>query len=805
MNFITALPEHLHERIEVAGSSSIKQRSFVLYWMRTAIRGHENPALDTAISIANRMGSTVLVYQGLSENYPYASDRHHRFIMEGAIDVAKELRAKGVRYAFHLERPGHRHPVLKQLGNQASLVVTEHFPTPPMRAWTVSLGNSINTPIWQVDTSCLVPMSKSHGRPTRAFKFRQDHQEEREERLLRSWLESIPEQPPLDSTLPFDPIAMDSISENEIDQLISTCAIDHSIPPINDTRGGSIAGYERWRIFQRKNLLTYHRRRNNPLADGCSRMSAYLHYGNVSPFRIAREAARRGPGGQKYLDELLIWRELAYHWCAFTKNPHSLDVLPQWAQRTLNQERTSPRYKSYTWETLSRGKTEDPFWNACQQSLLRQGELHNNLRMTWGKQLLEWTDSPEQCLRYLIDLNHRYALDGRDPSSYGGLLWCLGLFDSPKKPRRAIWGSVRTRTCDWHSRKVDTEKLEEHSSRARAAATPSIAIIGAGIAGLTCAQILQDQGLNVTVFDKARGPGGRSSTRISRHEPSWIFDHGAPAFCATDKRFRLRLLAWQQAGVVDQWRPLSARWIEQQLIENEQSQSLWVGAPKMSSIAEHLATGLDLKTQTQISEMHRDRRWNLFCDAESIGSFDQVVLTCPIPQSRKILPLHLRELLPKIQPLPQWALLLEFTRAIDFQWDQVQFNHPVLSTLTREASKPRRIPGHRWTVLTTTNWAESHLELSREEASRQILHALREAIVDLPTVLQSQCHRWRFSRTVPLRAPEQALHLPQSRLTLAGAALATGDIEGAWCSGAAAAGFILRATKDPAQLSFLEI
>ena len=163
-------------------------------------------------------------------------------------------------------------------------------------------------------------------------------------------------------------------------------------------------------------------------------MSAYLHYGNVSPFRIAKEAARRGPGGQKYLDELLIWRELAYHWCAFTKNPHSLDALPKWAQRTLEEERTTLRLKNYSWETLSRGQTDDPLWNACQQSLLRQGELHNNLRMTWGKQLIEWTSGPEECLRYLIDLNHRYALDGRDPSSYGGLLWCLGLFDSPKNP-----------------------------------------------------------------------------------------------------------------------------------------------------------------------------------------------------------------------------------------------------------------------------------------------------------------------------------------------------------------------------------
>ena len=127
-----------------------------------------------------------------------------------------------------------------------------------------------------------------------------------------------------------------------------------------------------------------------------------------------------------------------------------------------------------------------------------------------------------------------------------------------------------------------------------------------------------------------------------------------------DKRFRLRLLAWQQAGVVDRWMPRSARWIEQQFIESEQPQPLWVGAPKMSSIAEHLSKDLDLRCQTQISDLQQTSRWNLFSESESLGQFDQIVLTCPAPQSRALLPLHLGDLIPTTQQLPQWALLLDF-------------------------------------------------------------------------------------------------------------------------------------------------
>ena len=96
-------------------------------------------------------------------------------------------------------------------------------------------------------------------------------------------------------------------------------------------------------------------------------------------------------------------------------------------------------------------------WDLCQRSLLRQGELHNNVRMTWGKALLEWTPGPGRCLELLLDLNHRFALDGRDPSSYGGLLWVLGQFDRPFKPEKTITGTVRDRSVAAHAKRLDLE------------------------------------------------------------------------------------------------------------------------------------------------------------------------------------------------------------------------------------------------------------------------------------------------------------------------------------------------------------
>ncbi len=85
-------------------AASVKRGEYVLYWMRTALRVDENPALDAAIAVGNAWRLPVLVYQALSERYPYASDRHHIFQLEAARDVQAAIVARNVGYIFHLER-----------------------------------------------------------------------------------------------------------------------------------------------------------------------------------------------------------------------------------------------------------------------------------------------------------------------------------------------------------------------------------------------------------------------------------------------------------------------------------------------------------------------------------------------------------------------------------------------------------------------------------------------------------------------------------------------------------------------------
>jgi deoxyribodipyrimidine photolyase len=308
---LTALPPHLRERARLLKSAPVAPGRFVLYWMHHAVRGHENPALDCAVHWGNTLGLPVLVYQGLGGRHRFNNDRHHQFILEGARDAHREIAARGVRAVFHLPLDGSRPSPLRELLTQAAVAIFEDYPAPPFPTWSETLAASANCPVVSVDGHCVVPMQKQPKRFDRAFEFRRHNQADFEQRVPLEWHDIAVEQSPYAGALPFEPLDLDGV---DLPELIAQCPIDHSVPPVADTRGGSVAGYQRWKRFRREGLTRYADLRNDAAIDwprGVSRLSPYLHHGHVSPLRIAREAAMTGgKGANKFLDELLIWREL---------------------------------------------------------------------------------------------------------------------------------------------------------------------------------------------------------------------------------------------------------------------------------------------------------------------------------------------------------------------------------------------------------------------------------------------------------------------------------------------------------------
>ncbi len=817
---LSFLPEEVRARTRVINAAIPKRRPYVLYWMRVAVRDHENPALDAAVAAANALDAPVLVYHAVSERYPFASDRHHTFILEGARDVACGLRRRGIAYALHVERPDARGPVLRLLAEEAALVVTEDAPVPPLSVWTGRLAVHLaakGVPLLAVDASCVVPMPLVVKRYDRAFAFRNDSRRMASASLASPWRDVEPAHPARLPKLPFEPVAAEELDDLGIARIVAECAIDHAIGPVRELRGGSVAGYGRWEAFRDTGLAKYAARRNDAAIDGTSRLSPWLHYGHVSPLRIAREASQRlGAGPEKFLDELLIWREVAWHFAAHTPEIESLDALPPWARATLDSHAGDARHVISS-ERLERGRTGDTLWDLAQRSLVAHGELHNNVRMTWGKALPGWTATPEDARRMLVALNHRYALDGRDPASYGGLYWCLGLFDRPFTPEQPVLGTVRTRPTSVHAGRFD---LEEYSARARRPTRRigRVAVVGAGVAGLACARTLFDHNVDVVVFDKGRSPGGRvASHRIEMLE----VDLGAQYFTVKDERFGRFVASWREDGIVAPWmgRVRAMDGHGGAMVETDPVER-FVGTPRMSSLALHLARDVEVRSSHRVDLI--ERRGGPFVlrgtiapvgttlgprDALSekdplvdLGAFDVVLLCLPPAQASGLLervndPISERLSAVRFDPCVAFGFVADGDAYRSAAFDGLFVGREgdpdrVIAWVARESSKPTRSDGEVWVVHAASEWSAAHLRDPRDRIERALLDDIARLLgLDPIRATTSVLKKWAFARSpAPLDRP---LLDDEARIGVGGDWTSGGRVEGAFLSGLALAGRVL--------------
>jgi deoxyribodipyrimidine photo-lyase len=259
---------------------------------------------------------------------------------------------------------------------------------------------------------------------------------------------------------------------------LATLPIDHAVGSTN-MRGGSRTAREQLKRFVKYSLATYAVDRNHPDLDGGSRLSPHLHFGHISahevfwsvmdacdwhPGRLARPNGsiegfwNAGPSAEAFLDQLCTWREIGFNMCWRESNYDRYDSLPAWARTTLAEHADDPRPHRYSYEQFEQAQTADPLWNAAQRQLVRDGRIHNYLRMLWGKKILEWTERPEIALETMIELNNKFALDGRDPNSYSGIFWVLGRYDRAWGPERPIFGKVRYMSSASTGRKVKVKE-----------------------------------------------------------------------------------------------------------------------------------------------------------------------------------------------------------------------------------------------------------------------------------------------------------------------------------------------------------
>ena len=455
--------------------------SYVVYWMTSARRLGWNYGLQRAVTHANQLGKPLIILEALRCDYPGANDRLHRFILDG-MSVNQRLAAKtpALYYPYVEPTPRHGRLLLPTLSEHACVIVTDWYPTFFLPRMTRAAARKVAVSMEAVDSNGLIPLAE-HGRPFSAARSYRAFVQ----RVLLDHVTQPPDEAPLgylrrQSRLARLPDAITKRWPAASDRSLAPSAtalaelpIDHSIGPA-PMHGGSLVADRTLRIFLEKKLSRYAEEHNDPDGDVTSRLSPYLHFGHISAHHIfsalmthekwtsrrlgrIRGGVREGwwgvsPSAEVFLDQLVVWRELAFNGCEYIRDYMEYDSLPEWARATLEKHR-SERRRGYSLAQLEAAETSDPIWNAAQRQLVAEGWFHGYMRMLWGKKILAWSSTGRQALERMTSLMERYALDGRDPNSYAGYTWVLGRYDRPW-PERPIFGTVRAMTSGSARRKL---------------------------------------------------------------------------------------------------------------------------------------------------------------------------------------------------------------------------------------------------------------------------------------------------------------------------------------------------------------
>lgn len=471
-------------RVRRANQAAVApRREFVLYWMIAARRTRWSFAFDRAVAWARALDRPLVVLEALRVDYPWASDRLHRFVLDGMRDNARRLDPGPVTYHPYVEPTrGAGRGLLAALAERACVVVTDEFPCFFLPHMVEAAARRIDRALEVVDGNGVVPLAAHPRDFTAAVHFRRHLQRE-----LPRHLAQIPARDPLARwrapsgyRLPAAisrrwPRAAPQLLDGDPSRL-AALPIDHGVP-VAPLPGGSRAAERALRRFVAHALDGYAERHAEPSVESTSRLSPYLHFGHISVHQVVRAVldherwtpdrlaekptgAREGwwgasAGAEAFLDQLVVWRELAYNTCAQRPDDYDrYESLPAWARATLAAHARDPRPHRYDRRTLEQADTHDPLWNAAQRQMMREGWFHNHARMLWGKKILEWSASPREALATMIALMNRWSLDGRDPNSYAGYAWTLGRYDRPW-PEREIFGKVRAMSSERMAKKID--------------------------------------------------------------------------------------------------------------------------------------------------------------------------------------------------------------------------------------------------------------------------------------------------------------------------------------------------------------
>jgi len=356
-------------RIKPLNNKPAYNGDFVIYWMQASQRCEYNHALHYSIEEADKLNKPVIVYFGLTDGYPEANLRHYYFMIEGLKEVQESLKQMGIQLILRLESP---ELGVIQLANRACLVVVDKGYLRIQRQWRNNVAARIDCPLIEVESDVVVPVSEASSKE----EYSAATIRPKIKRKINDFLVALDPYAPKTHSLALD---FETTNIGDINRLLQKLNIDRNVLPVNEYHGGIIEAKKYLKLFLNKHLDIYSDLRSDPSVDYLSKMSPYLHFGQISPIYIALETlSRHSPGVETFFEELVVRRELSMNFVNYNSSYDSLKGIPEWARMTLKEHNADVREYIYDTETLEHGNTHDKYWNAAQKELLITGRMHGS-------------------------------------------------------------------------------------------------------------------------------------------------------------------------------------------------------------------------------------------------------------------------------------------------------------------------------------------------------------------------------------------------------------------------------------------
>jgi deoxyribodipyrimidine photo-lyase len=443
------------ERIKHLNSKKLRPGSYVLYWMQASQSSEYNHALEYSVILANELEKPIVVFFGLTDDFPQANERHYWFMLEGLKEVQSSLEQRGIKMVIWHESP---HIGVLELSKKACSVIVDRGYLRIQKDWRNFASANMQCPLIQVESDVVIPVEETSPKE----EYSAATIRPKIKKKLDRYLMEIKKQNPVIKSLD---MRLDSLDLENLEEIISTLKIDRTVRKVDSLRGGTSEAKKHLKNFLSNKLTHFQDFRNDPTLAYSSNMSPYLHFGQISPLYIALRALKtKSPGTEAFLEELVVRRELGMNFVFYNQHYDSFDALPDWAKTSLRKHKRDRREYLYTLEELENAKTHDPYWNAAQKEMRITGKMHGYMRMYWGKKIIEWTKTPEEAFEIALYLNNKYELDGRDPNGFAGVVWCFGKHDRPWRERE-IFGKIRYMNASGLKRKFDIDLYARKMAR----------------------------------------------------------------------------------------------------------------------------------------------------------------------------------------------------------------------------------------------------------------------------------------------------------------------------------------------------